>query len=57
MNPTAITDEQGYRRALAEIEGLMGAGRNTPEGDRLEFLVTLVEAWECKHHAVEGGNV
>jgi hypothetical protein len=31
-----------YRRALKEIEGLMRARRNTPQGDRLDLLVTLV---------------
>ena len=29
-----------YRRALKEIEGLMGAKRGTPKGDRLDVLVT-----------------
>src|SRR5262245_28373838 len=28
----------------------MSAKRNTPEGDRLDVLVTLVEAWESKHY-------
>jgi HTH-type transcriptional regulator / antitoxin HigA len=37
------------RLALKEIEGLMHAKRNTPEGDRLDVLVALVEAWEAKH--------
>jgi hypothetical protein len=27
-----------------------GAPRNTPKGDRLDVLVTLVEAWERKHY-------
>jgi HTH-type transcriptional regulator/antitoxin HigA len=38
-----------YRRALKEIEGLMHAKCNTPEGDRLDVLVTFVEIWEAKH--------
>lgn len=29
----------------------MSAKRNTPEGDRLDVLVTLVEAWENQHSA------
>ena len=29
---------------------MMKAKRNTPEGDRLDVLVTLVKAWEAKHH-------
>ena len=30
----------------------MLAKRNTPEGDRLDVLVTLVEAWEAKHYSL-----
>ena len=48
-----IKSERDYRRVLAEIEGLMDARRNTPEGDRLDVLATLAEAWEAKHHAIE----
>ena len=38
---------------LRDIEGLMNAKRNTPEGDRLDVLVTLVEAWEAKHYPLD----
>jgi HTH-type transcriptional regulator/antitoxin HigA len=31
----------------------MDAKPNTPEGDRLDVLATLVEAWEEKHHTIE----
>jgi HTH-type transcriptional regulator/antitoxin HigA len=31
----------------------MIAKRNTPEGDRLDVLVTLVEAWERKHYPMD----
>ena len=48
-----IKSERQYRRALKEIEGLMAARRNTPEGDRLDVLVTLVEAWEAKHYPLD----
>ena len=50
MDIAPIKSQTGYRRVLKEIEGLMGARRNTPEGDRLDVLVTLVEAWERKHY-------
>jgi HTH-type transcriptional regulator / antitoxin HigA len=43
-----IKSQRDYRRVLKDIEGLMNAQRNTPEGDRLDALVTLVEAWERK---------
>ena len=50
MDITPIKTQRDYRRALKEIEGLMTAKRNTPEGDRLDVLVTLVEAWEARHY-------
>jgi HTH-type transcriptional regulator/antitoxin HigA len=37
-----------YRAALKEIETLMSARADTPEGERLDVLVTLVEAYEKK---------
>jgi hypothetical protein len=45
-----IKTQRDYRRTLKEIEGLMNAKRNTPEGDRLDVLVMLVEAWEAKRY-------
>ena len=38
------------RNPLKEIEGLTTAKRNTPEGDRLDVFVTMVEACERKHY-------
>jgi HTH-type transcriptional regulator/antitoxin HigA len=43
-----IKSQREYRRALKEIESLMSARRDTPQGDRLDVLVTLVEAWESE---------
>jgi HTH-type transcriptional regulator/antitoxin HigA len=53
MDIKPIKSQRDYRRVLKEIEGLMGAGRNTSEGDRLDVLVTLVEAWEAKHYPLD----
>lgn len=53
MDVTPIKTKRDYRRALKEIEGLMDAKRGTPEGDRLDVLVTLVEAWQTKHYPVD----
>ena len=50
MDISPIKNQRDYRKVLKEIEGLMMAKRNTPEGDRLDLLVTLVEAWERKHY-------
>ena len=48
-----IRSHADYRRVLKEIEGLMGAERKTPEGDRLDVLVRLVEAWERKRFPLD----
>lgn len=53
MEIRPIKTHRDYRRILKEIEGLMNAKRNTPEGDRLDVLVTLVEAWEAKHYPLD----
>jgi HTH-type transcriptional regulator / antitoxin HigA len=53
MDIEPIKTQRDYRRVLKEIEGLMMARRNSPEGDRLDVLVTLVEAWERKHYPVD----
>lgn len=45
-----IRTEADYEAALAEIEQLFEAVPATPEGDRLEILTTLVEAYEEKHY-------
>ena len=53
MNIAPIKTPQDHRRALKEIEELMNAGPGTPDGDRLDVLVTLVEAYEAKHCPLE----
>jgi HTH-type transcriptional regulator/antitoxin HigA len=53
MDIAPIKSQRDYRRVLREIEGLMSARRNTPQGDRLDVLVTLVEAWERKHYPLD----
>jgi HTH-type transcriptional regulator / antitoxin HigA len=41
-----IRDDAGHRAALAEIEGLWGAPPGTPDGDRLDVLMVLVDDYE-----------
>ena len=50
MDIKPIRTKADYRAALKEIESLISAEPNTPEGDRLDVLVTLVEAYEKKHY-------
>lgn len=53
MEITPIKTEADYSVALREIEELMNAQPDTPEGDRLDVLTTLVEAFEAKHYPIE----
>ena len=53
MEIKPIKSERDYRKALKEIDRLMDARPNTVEGDRLDVLVTLVEAWEEKHWPID----
>ena len=58
MDIRPIKYEEDYRATLREIESLMTAEPNTPEGERLDVLVTLVEAYEREPSPcfrVEGG--
>jgi HTH-type transcriptional regulator/antitoxin HigA len=47
-----IKTEADYQEALREVEHLFDAQPNTPEGDRLDVLATLVEAYEERHHDI-----
>jgi len=52
MDIRPIRTEADYEAALAEIEALFNAAPETPEGDRLEILATLVEAYEDQHYSI-----
>lgn len=52
----AVHDEQDYEVVLAEIGGLMDARPGSPDGDRLDVLVALVEAYEARHWPVAAPN-
>lgn len=53
MNIRPIKTETDYRATLQEIESLMTAALGTPEGERLDVLVTLVEAYERKNFPMD----
>jgi HTH-type transcriptional regulator/antitoxin HigA len=48
-----IRSEADYEAALAEVERLWGASSGTPEGDRLDVLATLIDAYESEHHPMD----
>lgn len=53
MDIKPIRTKSDYRAVLKEIGGLMSARAGSPEGERLDVLVTLVEAYERKHFPME----
>jgi HTH-type transcriptional regulator/antitoxin HigA len=48
-----IHSEQDHDEALKRIDQLMSAEYGTPEGDELDMLVTLVDAYETKHFPMD----
>ena len=53
MEVKPIKTDADYRASLQEIETLMAARPDTPEGERLDVLATLVEAYERKHYPLD----
>jgi len=53
MEIKPIKTPEDHRAALAEIESLMRAATGSPEGERLDVLVTLVEAYERQHFPLD----
>jgi len=53
MNIKPVNTEADYRAALKDIESLMMAKADSPEGDRLDVLTTLIEAYESKHYPID----
>jgi len=52
MNIKPINTNSDYQAALKEIERLFNAEPGTSDGDRLEVLSTLVEAYEDEHYSI-----
>jgi HTH-type transcriptional regulator/antitoxin HigA len=53
MDIRPIKTDEDHGAALREIEALWGADEGTAEGDRLDVLATLVEAYEEKRWPIE----
>ncbi|GIA04098.1 transcriptional regulator [Vibrio cholerae] len=53
MDIRPIKTDADYRAALNDIENLMMAEPDTIEGEKLDILVTLVEAYEAKHFPMD----
>ena len=53
MDIKPIRTKADYRAALKDVESLMTAKANTPEGDRLDVMATLIEAYERAHFPMD----
>lgn len=53
MNISPIKTDADYRAALKEVELLMTAEPNMPEGEKLNILATLIETYERKHFLLD----
>jgi HTH-type transcriptional regulator / antitoxin HigA len=52
-NVKPIRSEADYQAALAEVERLWGAKSGTPDGDRLDVVATLIDAYENEHEPMD----
>ena len=53
MNIKPIKTEEDYRRALNNISTLFNAQPDTQNGDKLDILTTLVQAYEEEHYPID----
>lgn len=53
MHIHPVRTAEDHRSAVARIEELMSAAPDSPEGDELDVLATLVDAYEARHHAID----
>jgi HTH-type transcriptional regulator / antitoxin HigA len=53
VNDKPIRTKVRYLSRMIEIEGAMSAKAGSPEGDVLDVLTTLVEAYEAKHFPLD----
>ena len=56
MNIKPIKCKADYDAALAHVDELMDAELDTPQGDELDILVTLIEKYEAQHYPIDAHN-
>ncbi len=52
MDIRPIKTQADYEAALEEIDRLWGADPDSPQGEKLDVFITLVEAYEEQHHPI-----
>src|SRR5437773_2369118 len=48
-----IRTRRDYESAMKAVERLWGARAGTPDGDRLDVLATLIDAYEAEHYPMD----
>jgi HTH-type transcriptional regulator / antitoxin HigA len=48
-----IRSKSDYEKALSEVAHLWGAKSGTRDGDRLDVLATLIDAYEAEHYPMD----
>ena len=56
MKIASVKNEKDYRKALQELEKVFDSDPGTPDGDKAEVLVLLIENYEKKHYSIESGR-
>jgi HTH-type transcriptional regulator/antitoxin HigA len=51
-----IQNSADHRAAMAEVKRLWGSKKGTPDGDRLDVLATLIDAYEAQHEPIARRN-
>lgn len=52
MEIKALKTERDYKQSLKRIDEIFDAKHNSPKGDELDILVTLVEKYEETHYPI-----
>ncbi len=53
MDIKPVKTEADYRAALDEIESLITAEADPADGEKLDIIVTLIEAYEARHFPLD----
>ncbi len=48
-----LRSDADHERAMAQVARLWGAASGTPDGDRMDVLATLIDAYEAAHHPID----
>lgn len=52
MEIKPIKTEDDYNTSIKRVEELWGSKRDSPEGDELDLLCTIIESYEMKHYPI-----